>query len=128
MTSRTLNDFWIFSGNSNPALSAKICDFLKMPLGGAKVTTFSDGEIQIKSPGNMLGYYKAPEENAKAFIMLQESQELELAKSARLVGNFSSEKELFLLFSRFAQQLPSLPFYFERKDPPPQLEQREHGS
>jgi ribose-phosphate pyrophosphokinase len=53
VTSRTLNDFWIFSGNSNPALSAKICDFLKMPLGGAKVTTFSDGEIQIEIEDNV---------------------------------------------------------------------------
>ena len=53
MTSRTLNDFWIFSGNSNPALSAKICEFLKMPLGGAKVTTFSDGEIQIEITDNV---------------------------------------------------------------------------
>lgn len=53
MTSRTLNDFWIFSGNSNPALSAKICDFLKMPLGGAKVDTFSDGEIQIEITDNV---------------------------------------------------------------------------
>jgi len=53
VTSRTLNDFWIFSGNSNPALSAKICEFLKMPLGGAKVTTFSDGEIQIEITDNV---------------------------------------------------------------------------
>jgi ribose-phosphate pyrophosphokinase len=53
VTSRTLNDFWIFSGNSNPALSAKICEYLKMPLGGAKVTTFSDGEIQIEITDNV---------------------------------------------------------------------------
>lgn len=53
MPSRTLNDFWIFSGNSNPALAKKICDYLKMPLGGAKVTTFSDGEIQIEIDDNV---------------------------------------------------------------------------
>jgi len=29
-------------------LAEKICRFLKLPLGGAKVTTFSDGEIQIE--------------------------------------------------------------------------------
>jgi ribose-phosphate pyrophosphokinase len=51
--SRTLNDFWIFSGNSNPQLARKICEFLKMPLGGAKVTTFSDGEIQIEIEDNV---------------------------------------------------------------------------
>lgn len=53
MASRTLNDFWIFSGNSNKALAKKICDHLKMPLGGAKVTTFSDGEIQIEIEDNV---------------------------------------------------------------------------
>lgn len=53
MASRTLNDFWIFSGNSNLALSKKICEYLKMPLGGAKVTTFSDGEIQIEIEDNV---------------------------------------------------------------------------
>jgi ribose-phosphate pyrophosphokinase len=53
VASRTLNDFWIFSGNSNPALSKKICDYLKMPMGGAKVITFSDGEIQIEIEDNV---------------------------------------------------------------------------
>jgi ribose-phosphate pyrophosphokinase len=53
VASRTLNDFWIFSGNSNPTLARKICEYLKMPLGGAKVTTFSDGEIQIEIEDNV---------------------------------------------------------------------------
>ncbi len=53
MASRTLNDFWIFSGNSNKDLARKICEYLKMPLGGAKVTTFSDGEIQIEIEDNV---------------------------------------------------------------------------
>ena len=48
---------------------------------------------------------------------------IEIGKNAHLVGNFSSEKELFLLFSRFAQQLRSLPFYFDRKDQPQQPQQ-----
>lgn len=62
------------------------------------------------------------EEKAQARIVLQETEGLEIGKNAQLVGNFSSEKELFLLFSRFAQQLRSLPFYFDRsKDVPPQL-------
>lgn len=38
----------IFAGNSNPVLAKKICDYLKLPLGGAKVKTFSDGEVQIE--------------------------------------------------------------------------------
>jgi ribose-phosphate pyrophosphokinase len=53
VASRTLNDFWIFSGNSNPILARKICDYLNMPLGGAKVNTFSDGEIQIEIEDNV---------------------------------------------------------------------------
>jgi len=43
----------IFSGNSNPALAKKICDYLSQPLGGAKVKTFSDGEIQIEINENV---------------------------------------------------------------------------
>ncbi len=61
------------------------------------------------------------EEKAQARIVLQETEGIEIGKNAQLVGNFSSEKELFLLFSRFAQQLRSLPFYFERKGTPPQI-------
>jgi ribose-phosphate pyrophosphokinase len=53
VVSRTLNDFWIFSGNSNSALTKKICEYLKMPLGGAKVGIFSDGEIQIEIHDNV---------------------------------------------------------------------------
>jgi ribose-phosphate pyrophosphokinase len=43
----------IFAGNSNPALAKKICDYLDLPLGGAKVSTFSDGEIQIEVEENV---------------------------------------------------------------------------
>ena len=46
-------DFAIFSGNSNPELVNKICDYLNVPLGGAKVKTFSDGEIQIEINENV---------------------------------------------------------------------------
>lgn len=48
-----MNDFIVFSGNSNPALSEKICRYLGIPLGGAKVKTFSDGEIQIEIEENV---------------------------------------------------------------------------
>jgi hypothetical protein len=59
------------------------------------------------------------EEKAQARVVLQESESIEIGKNAKLVGNFSSEKELFLLFSRFAPQLRSLPFYFDRKNTGP---------
>jgi ribose-phosphate pyrophosphokinase len=43
----------LFAGNSNPALADKICKYLDLPLGGAKVGTFSDGEIQIEIDENV---------------------------------------------------------------------------
>jgi ribose-phosphate pyrophosphokinase len=43
----------IFSGNSNPGLVQKICNYLSLPLGGAEVRTFSDGEIQIEIHENV---------------------------------------------------------------------------
>ena len=38
----------VFTGNANPALAKKIAKFLKVPLGDALVTTFSEGEIRVK--------------------------------------------------------------------------------
>jgi ribose-phosphate pyrophosphokinase len=49
----TNNDLVIFTGNSNPALARKICKYLDLQLGGAKVSTFSDGEIQIEIDENV---------------------------------------------------------------------------
>lgn len=49
------------------------------------------------------------EDKAKAFIMLQESETLELSRSSRLVGNFANEKELFLMMGKFTSQLKELP-------------------
>jgi len=49
------------------------------------------------------------EDRAKAFIMLQESENLELSRTARLVGNFANEKELFLMMGKFTGQLKELP-------------------
>jgi ribose-phosphate pyrophosphokinase len=48
-----MDDFIIFSGNSNPDLARKICDYLNVPLGGEKVKRFSDGEIQIEIDENV---------------------------------------------------------------------------
>ncbi len=49
------------------------------------------------------------EKGALANIMLQESEGLELDRNARLVGNFASEKELYLMLGRFSRQLRQLP-------------------
>ncbi len=48
-----MNDFIVFGGNSNPDLDQKICSYLNIPIGGAKVTTFSDGEVQIEINDNV---------------------------------------------------------------------------
>lgn len=48
-----MDDFIIFSGNSNPALSKKVCSYLNVALGGEKVKRFSDGEIQIEIDENV---------------------------------------------------------------------------
>lgn len=48
-----MDNFIIFSGNSNPELAKKICDYLNLPLGGEKVKRFSDGEIQIEIDENV---------------------------------------------------------------------------
>ncbi|MBJ6723456.1 ribose-phosphate pyrophosphokinase [Geomesophilobacter sediminis] len=45
----------VFSGNSNPALAEKICAALGVPLGKAKVKTFSDGEIMVEIGENVRG-------------------------------------------------------------------------
>jgi cytoskeletal protein CcmA (bactofilin family) len=60
------------------------------------------------------------EESARAHIMLQQTQSLHVGRRARLVGNFASEKELFLLFSRFARQMRALPFGFDRSRAEPE--------
>jgi hypothetical protein len=57
------------------------------------------------------------EDTAKANIVLQEAKRLEVGSDARLVGNFNSENELFLLFSRFADQLRAMPLFAERPAP-----------
>jgi hypothetical protein len=61
------------------------------------------------------------EESARAHIILQETEALQIGQKARLVGNFSSEKELFLLFSRFARQMRALPFFDRGEAPEPEL-------
>lgn len=50
---------------------------------------------------------------ARASIVLQEAEQVEVGRESRLVGNFGSEKELFLLFSRFAREVKSLPLFGE---------------
>lgn len=63
------------------------------------------------------------DEAARASIVLQEAEQVEVGRESRLVGNFGSEKELFLLFSRFAREVKSLPLFGEgsKTAPPAEL-------
>jgi hypothetical protein len=61
------------------------------------------------------------EESARAHVVLQETERLEIGRDARMVGNFASEGELVGLLSRFANQVRSLPFRFERRPSPAEL-------
>jgi ribose-phosphate pyrophosphokinase len=45
----------IFTGNANAALAEKICSFLGMAPGKAKVSKFSDGEIQVEIEESVRG-------------------------------------------------------------------------
>ncbi|SNB48051.1 ribose-phosphate pyrophosphokinase [Geobacter sp. DSM 9736] len=49
------NKIRVFSGNSNTSLTEKICSSLKVPVGAAKVKTFSDGEIMVEIGENVRG-------------------------------------------------------------------------
>jgi ribose-phosphate pyrophosphokinase len=45
----------IFSGNANIPLAQEICDIMGVPLGKAKVKSFSDGEIMVEIGENVRG-------------------------------------------------------------------------
>jgi ribose-phosphate pyrophosphokinase len=45
----------IFSGNANKNLAERICGFLQVGLGKAKVSTFSDGEVQVEIEESVRG-------------------------------------------------------------------------
>lgn len=45
----------VFSGNANPELAKKICQYLKVPLSDCVVTRFSEGEIRVKINENIRG-------------------------------------------------------------------------
>ncbi|ORJ63029.1 ribose-phosphate pyrophosphokinase [Geothermobacter hydrogeniphilus] len=55
MSSKVVDKLKIFAGNSNPELAREICHNLSVPLGKAKVKTFSDGEIMVEIGENVRG-------------------------------------------------------------------------
>jgi len=50
-----INKIRIFTGNANPGLSYKICDYLGLPMGRASVRAFSDGEVFVEIGENVRG-------------------------------------------------------------------------
>lgn len=50
-----MNKIKLFAGNANPLLARQICEHLAVPLGSAKVKTFSDGEIMVEVGENVRG-------------------------------------------------------------------------
>ena len=50
-----MNKLKIFSGNANRELAEKICQFLNVEMGKAKVGAFSDGEIQVEIDESVRG-------------------------------------------------------------------------
>ena len=51
----SIDNLLIFSGNANSDLAAQVVDYLKVPLGNARVEQFSDGEIAIEILENVRG-------------------------------------------------------------------------
>ncbi len=45
----------IFSGSSNPALASEVCRYLEIPVGGAKINRFPDGEKVIRVEDDVRG-------------------------------------------------------------------------
>lgn len=51
----SIDNLTVFTGNANPDLAAQVVDYLKVPLGNARVEQFSDGEIAIEILENVRG-------------------------------------------------------------------------
>lgn len=48
-------DLLVFSGNANPQLARKICQYLDIPVGSAIISRFSDGETRVEIESNVRG-------------------------------------------------------------------------
>lgn len=49
------HELMIFTGNANPKLAQDVADYLRVPLGNAKVGRFSDGEVTVEINENVRG-------------------------------------------------------------------------
>ena len=46
-----MDEFKVFTGNSNLIFAKQVCEYLDIALGSAKVSRFSDGEIRRLKEG-----------------------------------------------------------------------------
>ncbi len=60
-----MTEDFAYSHNSTPAINAPGC--VGVPMPGVLVRISEEGEILIKSPGQMVGYYKRPDLDAEVF-------------------------------------------------------------
>ena len=60
-----MSEDFAYSHNSTPEVNAPGC--VGLPLPGVEVRISEEGEILIKSPGQMVGYYKRPDLDAEVF-------------------------------------------------------------
>jgi len=65
MEGYAMTEDFAYSHASTPQFNATGC--VGVPLPGVQVRIADDGEVQIKSPGCMVGYYKRPDLNAEVF-------------------------------------------------------------
>ena len=49
------DDFKVFTGNANPELARKVCEYLGISLGDIEVGRFADGEIKVIINENVRG-------------------------------------------------------------------------
>jgi long-chain acyl-CoA synthetase len=60
-----MSEDFAYSHNSTPKINAPGC--VGVPLPGVEVRISEEGEILIKSPGQLVGYYKRPDLDAEVF-------------------------------------------------------------
>jgi long-subunit acyl-CoA synthetase (AMP-forming) len=60
-----MSEDFAYSHNSTPEINAPGC--VGLPLPGVEVKISEEGEILIKSPGQLVGYYKRPDLDAEVF-------------------------------------------------------------